>query len=168
MPHETTTGFVRGIDAVLDDRIDGTYDFQIGGDGDILTADAFDAAIIVSLFTDKRADASEVQPAQLRRGWIGNESTPDFEIGSKLWLFEQSRLTQSVVNGVTDAAQQSLQWLVEDTIPATDTTIADNVSAAAAVTNGTINLVITIERPSSQVEKRYFDLWQNTGSGGLS
>jgi phage gp46-like protein len=154
---------VRGIDAELLSLGDGTYDFQISDDGDIKTAEAFDAAIITSLFTDARASQSEVSPSQLRRGWIGNESTPDFEIGSKLWLYDQARLTQNTVNGVIDAAQQSLQWLVSDSIPATNTTIAVSVSATAFVSGGTIQLEITIERPNSQTEKRYFELWQNTG-----
>jgi phage gp46-like protein len=153
---------IRGIDAVLTTLTDGTYDFSIDSDGDILTADAFDAAIIVSLLTDRRADESEVGPSNLRRGWIGNESTPDFEIGSKLWLYEQSRLTQSTLNGIVDAAQQALQWFVEDSIPATGTTIANRVSATAEIKDEAIILSITIERPDSQVEKRYFELWENT------
>jgi phage gp46-like protein len=157
-----------GIDAVLESLGNGTYDFQIADDGDILTADAFDSAIIVSLFADRRADESEVSPAQLRRGWIGNESTPDFEIGSKLWLYYQSRLTQTVLNGVENAAQQALRWFVEDSIPATGTTIADNVYASATAStsatsnSGVVTLAITIERPNSQVEKRYYELWENT------
>jgi phage gp46-like protein len=148
-----------GVDASLVET-NGTYDFQIGEDGDILTADAFDAAIIVSLFTNERADPSEVSSARLRRGWVGNESSPGFEIGGKLWLFEQSRLLQSTRNGIADAAQASLKWMVEDKI-------ADSVSATAEVIGGALRLEITLERPASQVEKRYFDLWQNTGSAGL-
>ena len=158
---------IRGIDAVLEKRTDGSYDLQIGADGDILTAEAFDTAIIVSLFTDARADQSEVLPSELRRGWIGNESTPDFEIGSKMWLFYQNRLTQTTVNGIVGAAQDSLQWLVQDSIPATDTTIANSVTASGEVTSRGLELQITIERPDSQVEKRYFELWQNTGNKGI-
>ena len=162
MAHEGVT-HTRGIDAVLVVIEGGAYDFQLADDGDILTADAFDAAIIVSLFTDARADVSEVQVSEQRRGWIGNESTPGFELGSKLWLYSQSRLTQSVLNGVVDAAQACLQWFVTDSIPATDTTIANAVRASASVTGGTLKLLIEIDRPSSEVEKRYFDLWDNTG-----
>jgi len=152
---------VRGIDAVLV-RLGNSYDFQIDDSGDFLTADAFDTAILVSLFCDRRAEASEVAEESLRRGWIGN--TPDFEIGSKLWLFYQNRLTRTTRNGIVSAAQEALQWMVNDSIPASGTTVADSVSATATLeAGGTIRLNITIERPSSRTAKRYYDLWSATG-----
>jgi phage gp46-like protein len=151
-----------GIDAVLEQSADGTWDFQLSDDGDILTADTLDTSIIVSLFTDKRADASEVSVESMRRGWIGNESTPGFEIGSKLWLYYQARLNQRTLNGITNESQNALQWFVEDSSPETGTTIANAVSATAAIVDEALQLEVILERPSSRVEKRYFDLWQNT------
>jgi phage gp46-like protein len=154
----------RGIDAVLV-PFEKSYDFILDDSGDIKSADAFDTSILVSLFTDRRAEPSEVVEASLRRGWIGNESTPDFEIGSKLWLFYQNRNTLDTMNGIVDAAQEALQWMVQDSIPASGTTIANAVSASATLVPGSseIRLTIEIERPSSRVEKRYFDLWDATG-----
>jgi phage gp46-like protein len=167
MAHTNThVDSIRGIDAVLEALDDGGYDMQIGDDGDILTADAFDTAIIVSLFTDARAGQSQVQVAEQRRGWIGNESFgDDFEIGSLLWLWYQQRLTQSTVNGIEDAASNALQWFVEDSIPATGTRIADAVSVVGSVVSQGILLEITMDRPSSRVAKRYFELWDKTGGG---
>ena len=87
-----------GIDAKLVEIGGGLYDIQLGDDGDILTEDAFDTAIIVSIFSDRRADESEALIPEMRRGWIGNESTPGIEIGSKLWLYEQARLTRTILD----------------------------------------------------------------------
>ncbi len=146
-----------GIDAVLQVLPDGMYDLQIGPDGDILTADSFDTAIIVSLFTDRRAGASEVGASRNRRGWIGNESTPGIEMGSKLWLFEQARNGIDTMNGLADAAQAAIQWLVDDGF-------AVAVSATATPSNVSLaTLSILIERVPGEVERRDFELWQNTG-----
>jgi phage gp46-like protein len=147
----------RGIDAVLQRLEGGAFDIKVGADGDIETADFFDTAIYVSLFSDRRANESEVLESHRRRGWIGNEYTPGFEGGSKLWLFEQSRLTRTVVNEVEDAAREALQWFVDD-----EFAVAIRKSDLRVTTTG-LSLEIVIERPYGKVEKRYFELWEGTG-----
>jgi phage gp46-like protein len=147
----------RGIDAVLQRLEGGAYDAKIGFDGDFETADSFDTSIIVSLLSDRRASESEVRESHKRRGWIGNEHTPGFEYGSKLWLFDQSRLTRSIMSSIADAAREALLWLVSD-----DHAVAIRNTSLSMTTTG-VTLEVTIERDSSHVEKRYFDLWQNTG-----
>lgn len=146
-----------GIDAVLQELPGGVFDIQIGPDGDILTADAFDTAILVSLLADKRADESEVGPSDFRRGWIGNEVTPGFEIGSKLWIYYQSRLSRTVMNRVAQEATDALQWLVDDGYA-----VAIRATRLGLGTTG-VTLEIEIQRSPSEVEKRFFELWQNTG-----
>ena len=144
-----------GIDARLK-NVGELYDLEINLDGDIRSEDFFDTAIIVSLFAEKRANESEVLEPLLRRGWIGNEVTPNFEIGSKIWLYEQSRLTNAVLNGIITTARQSLQWLVDDGFAVS----IDDVEAIITATG--INLTVTIRRPNSKVEKRYYTLWDST------
>ena len=144
-------------DAVL--TIDPTtqlYDISIDTEGDILTDDFFDTSLLYSLLGERRADPSEVVEPQLRRGWIGSENK-DFENGSKLWLFEQARVTRSNLNRIEDEARKSLQWLVDDNLVVS----VDEVTAT--VKNGKITLEIIIRRTRSKVERRFFDLWQNTG-----
>lgn len=147
-----------GIDAVLRKDNEGIYDISIDGNGDIETKDSFDTLILMSLFCEQRASESEVPEPQRRRGWIGNESTPGFEIGSKIWLFEQSRIDRNTLNGIETAADQAIEnEMINDNI-------ADSVSSRATTTkNGTISLEVLITRPNSQVEKRFFELWENTG-----
>ena len=148
---------MRGRDAVLQEIPGGFYDLKIGFDGDIETADSFDTYILVALFTDKRADASEILDPLRRRGWIGNEHTPGFEMGSKLWLFEQSRLTRTVANQIQAEAVNALQSLVDEDL-------AVSVQGVELdITDDGITLVVAIERSPSRVEKRHFELWNNTG-----
>ena len=145
-----------GIDAYLQ-SIDGDlYDLEIDDFGDIKSQDFFDSAIVVSLFGERRANEAEVLQSHMRRGWIGNESTPEFEIGSKLWLYEQARLTRTVLNGITNSARQSLQWLIDDGY-------AISIEAESILTATGVNLSVTIHRPNSKVEHRYYTLWDNTG-----
>ena len=148
---------MRGIDAVLQELDGGIYDIKIGFDGDIETEDSFDTYILVALFSDKRADASEILDPQRRRGWIGNEHTPDFELGSKLWLYEQSRLTRAVQNAVSAEAVDALQSLVDE-----DLAVSVRGAELEATVDGA-SLVVEIERSPSRVEKRHFDFWQKTG-----
>lgn len=138
----------------------GIYDLKIGFDGDLETEDSFDTAIIVSLFTDARANESEVLEAAKRRGWIGNERTPGIEIGSKLWLLEQSRLTRSVMNQARDEARDALRWMVDD-----DLAVSIG-NARAFQEEGKLLLEVTIQRTTSEVEKRLFELWSQTGLRG--
>lgn len=144
-------------DAVL--TIDPTtklYDISIGADGDIVTDDFFDTSLLYSLLGERRADPSEVVEPQLRRGWIGSEGK-DFENGSKLWLFEQARVTRTNLNRIEDEARKALQWMIDDRFVVS----VDQVTAT--VKSGTVTLEIVIRRSRSEVERRFFDLWQNTG-----
>lgn len=143
------------VDAVVEKNDDGVYDFVLDAVGDIETKDFFDTSIIMSLFCERRASESEVPASHLRRGWIGND--PDFEIGSKLWLFDQARLNLNTINGIRSAIKSGLQWMVEDDI-AIDVTVVVTLSGTSTVTT-----TVTITRPNSKVERRYYELWENTG-----
>lgn len=133
------------------------FDFTLDSTGDILTEDFFDTSILMSLFTDRRASASEVPISQNRRGWIGNEFFEDnFEIGSKLWLFDQSVLNQDVTNSIQDAAKTALEWLVDDGY-------AIRIDVRVIKGNTSVTLEVDIFRSNSKVEHRFYDLWQASG-----
>ncbi|MEE9222972.1 MAG: phage GP46 family protein [Nitrosomonadaceae bacterium] len=133
------------------------WDISIDETGDILTADFFDTSLLVSIFAEKRASESEVPDSRLRRGWIGNESFTDgFEIGSKIWLFEQARLNRDTFNGITSAAIDSLQWLLDDGFVL-------NLAVDTVLINGEVALQIDIFRPNSKVDRRFFSLWDASG-----
>lgn len=145
-------------DAILvDNQAAGVrFDLSIDETGDIATADQFDTAIIVSLFTDKRALPSQVLENSLRRGWLGSEFTPGFEMGSQLWIFSQARLTRDTINAMISIANQSLAWMITDNL-------AISTSADVSLIAGRVVLQIEITRPDTKVEKRLFDLWNNSG-----
>lgn len=136
------------------------YNPVIGSDGDFEIESLFDTALLMSIFCERRASASEVPESRHRRGWLGNEQGQDgFEIGSKIWLFKQSRLTASVLSDISKAAYNSLKWLIDDGF-------INDVSTEASLINGEVVLIVEIKRPGSKVEKRFFTLWNNTGIRG--
>ncbi len=145
-----------GIDAELIDLGNGIYDIQIDDFGDIKSQDFFDTAIIVSLLGERRAPASQVPNPRRRRGWIGNEGT-NFEIGSLMWLYEQSRLSRTTLRSLEVAAKDSLQWLVDDGLAVAIKTVS------ADIQDQSIRLEIGIERSVGEVENRSYRLWNNTG-----
>lgn len=133
------------------------WDISLDEEGDILTADFFDTALLMSIFCERRATASEVPNQRDRRGWIGNESfTEGFEIGSKIWLFSQARLTQDTLNGITSAAQEAFQWLI-------DGDFVENITATTSFVEGLATLDIEIFRANSPVDRRLFSLWDASG-----
>ena len=147
-------------DAVLNTNFENIYDFSLATNGDILTDDFFDTSILVALFTDKRAIAEEVPVSRFRRGWIGDESNEDgFEGGSKLWLYSQAKLTRDTLNGLATESNSALAYFVDDNI-------AISIFSNADLINGGAGLTITTTRPNSRVDKRFFELWNNTGKRG--
>lgn len=143
-------------DAILERNSAGYFDFTIAENGDINTADFFDTAILVSIYEEKRAAPEEVALPEQRRGWIGNESTPDFERGSKIWLYQQSRLTRDIINNIIAASDECLQWLV-------DQEYAVDVRSDVSLVGGRVFLNVTIQRPDSTTIRKDLFLWDNSG-----
>lgn len=151
MSHDVT------IDAVLTKNSNGVYDFTLDSGGDIFTKNFLDTMILMSIFCERRATSAEMQASHLRRGWIGNESTPGFEVGSKLWLFKQARLTRDILNDMASVLNEAFKYMITDGIAlkvtsSVELTLPNNVTA-----------VIEISRPNSKVDKQFYELWNNTG-----
>ena len=146
----------QSIDAVLEKGVTSYYDISFDELGDIKTEDFLDTSIIMSLLTDARATASEVPLSQDRRGWIGDEGT-NFNSGSKIWLYSQARRDRATINGIENAGENCLEWMVDEEI-------ALEVSATSSFTTTSgIGLNITLVRPNSEVFNRFYPLWENTG-----
>lgn len=139
-------------------RANGYWDFEWTDSGDISTAESLDAAILMSIFDEVRATSSEIPESSQRRGWIGNETVSDFEQGSKAWLFSQERLTGSVLAELGVVVRNGLQWLIDDGI-------AVNVTVEQPfLSSGKVCVNINLFRDGSPVDRRYYELWENTGA----
>jgi len=131
-------------------------------DGLMLQDDAgLNTAVIMSLFTDRRASDDDVLPSSSddkRGSWM--DSFPDVEgdkIGSRLWLLDRAKLTQDTVDKVKYYCEEALAWLVQDGI-------AKAVNVATEVVRkhplGIIATTIDIVRPDGNIERyKFADLW---------
>jgi phage gp46-like protein len=95
----------------------GLFDLDLGDGGDTVDV-GLRTAVIISLFSDRRAEADDVLPdgGTDRRGWWG-DLEPAVEndlIGSRLWLLSREKQLSSVLLRAETYARQALAWLVED------------------------------------------------------
>ena len=120
--------------------------------------EGFETAITVSLMTDARAPSSRVPQAGDRRGYIGDILTADIDrsLGSTLWTFDQSRLTQNIINQIRVSAEQAFTWMVDQGI------ILGVTATVTEVARG-LNIAIELRRLDNTVE-RYERLWRLTNA----
>lgn len=87
----------------------------------LVTADMNDGlsrAVVISLFTWRRADTGDVYDGSNKYGWWGDTYPvePGDKIGSKLWQLLRRKLTDDVIAEVEDVSRDSLQWMIDDGI----------------------------------------------------
>lgn len=138
---------------------------------DLESDDSLRTAVIISLFSDRLANADDVLPSNDgdRRGWWGDlpiDSSapgPDDYIGSRLWLLE--RCTNAPANAVAAAAyaKEALQWLIDDGV-------AQSVAVQAVwISSDQLGLIIIISQQSGNaqpVQKTFQFAWDATMAGG--
>ena len=133
----------------------GTGDWTVSG-GALASGDDLETAVLVSIFTDRQADADDVPPdgSDDRRGWWGDQDQ-DVPIGSRLWLLDRSRLTQAVANSARIYIEEALQWLVDDQVAA-----AVTVQALIAGKSQLDTLITITRQNGTTVPLRYSWAWQ--------
>ncbi len=104
---------------------------------DLQTDEGMETAVIISLFTDKRAPDDAVIPdgSTNRRGWWGDvvAEVPGDEIGSLLWLLERVTLTAENMRLAQDYASDALAWFVTDGVAKSVTVTVTRMSLEAAL-----------------------------------
>lgn len=121
-----------------------TFDLALNGNGsDLATDDGLHTAVLVSLFTDRRANADDVIPdgTDDRRGsW--QDQYPDVAgdlQGSRLWLLSREKKRTDVLQRAQTYAEEALAWLLADD------GVARSVSVTAEwVASGMLGLLVDI------------------------
>lgn len=126
---------------------------------DLARDDGLESAVLVSLFTDRRATPEQFRPGDQEadlRGWWGdfNPPSPNDKTGSLLWLLRREKQTGETLARARQYAEQALEWMLEDKV-ARRVTVAVEYGPP-----GFMYIEIDIERPgTSRLSYRYDYEW---------
>ena len=137
----------------------GTADVTITGTD--LDADrGLVTSVLLSLFTDRRAENDDVPPSgddRDRRGWWADEFA-DIEgdrVGSRLWLLARSKLTRETALNAEEFVREALAWMLEDKVVA-------SVEVATELTTTALLISIELLRPGRDpVTFRFSHTWDH-------
>lgn len=127
---------------------------------DLQLDDGLNTAILVSLFSDRRARTDDQLPGASddRRGWWA-DAYPQIDgdlIGSRLWLLSREKELAETLRRAREYAQEALDWLV-----------ADGIAARVEVTpsaprRGVLQLAVAVRRADGRQENYQYDvLWES-------
>jgi phage gp46-like protein len=142
----------------------GLIDMAISDD-DVLSDEGLRTSVILSLFTDRRADDADTLPdgGDDRRGWWADEfgEVEGDRIGSRLWLLDRSKRTPDILPRAEAFAREALAWLLTDRVAA-------RIDATATATGATLTLAVTIWRPTGErAEFRFGHTWDGEATNAI-
>lgn len=120
---------------------------------DLSQQESLTRAVIISLFTWRRANADDIIEGQ-KMGYWGDVAEPpqvNDKIGSRLWLLAREKILNSTINRAREYAQEALQWLIDDAVCTRIEVIAERFGVDG------IALQCTIYRADGAVATLRFD-----------
>lgn len=130
-------------------------------DDDLAGDDGLRTAVLLSLFTDRRADADDRLPADDgdRRGWWADQLAPvaGDRIGSRLWLLDRAARRPGIGRQAEEMVREALAWMIEDRVAA-------SVEVSVEVGDTALLIGVEIVRPSGEVVNlRFAHAWEAMG-----
>jgi phage gp46-like protein len=119
--------------------------------GNLAADDGLRTAVIISLFTDRRALDDDVLPVgDDRRGWWGDcaNDDPNDRIGSRRWLLVREKATDAVATRARDYDREALAWLVTDGIAASVAVECSLLPVSGSRRSAALASRVTITRPT--------------------
>lgn len=114
-----------------------------------------ETAVILSLFTDRRANADDIIPdgSTDRRGWWADQFADinNDQFGSRLWLLSREKQLSAVLVRAQQYADEALLWLVDDGVAESVEVVASNPRM------GILALLVAITRPGQPVKQYLFE-----------
>lgn len=126
--------------------------------GDLATDTGLHGALLVSLFTDRRARADDVLPSEDgdRRGWWGDVTAAEADdlIGSRLWLLSREKLTARVLARAREYGLEAVAWLLRDGVAA-EIDVTTEIAAP-----GVLAIAVYVTRPGGPARQRFDFVWR--------
>ncbi len=107
----------------------------------VAAADPLVRAVVISLFTWRRADPDDALPdGASRMGWWGDNhaSVAGDKIGSKLWLLVREPLTDATIARAKAYAAQALDWMIADGVASRVDIAAERMGLSGLALGATI------------------------------
>lgn len=129
-------------------------DLDLASDRGLMTA------VILSLFTDRRAETDDVPPsgdARDRRGWWADQfaAVTGDRIGSRLWLLDRAKNSNETKLRAEEYAREALAWLIEDRV-------VSRIDVVIEATGAVLVLTVGLLRPGRDaVAFRFAHTWDN-------
>ena len=81
------------------ETLEGDFEYKTG---DLTREEGLGTAVLISLFTDRRADPDDnIDNPDDKKGWWGDLApNKGDKIGSKLWQFDRSKTDQNTINRI--------------------------------------------------------------------
>ncbi|MGS1116866.1 phage GP46 family protein [Castellaniella sp. UC4442_H9] len=120
----------------------------------VRSTDALERAVVISLFTWRRAEASDPVDDDERYGYWG-DSYPDVprdRIGSRLWLLRRRTITAQTVRDAERYAREALAWMTEDGVVRGVSVRVDRPSSTR------LDLFVTLTLDGAQREMQFSDV----------
>ena len=114
-------------------------------------------AVIISLFTWRRAGPDDPVDDSDRKGWWGDcvPSVAGDKIGSRLWLLARRTLVADTFKDAQAYAEEALAWLLDDQIVTAVTVTVERHG------NDRMNLRVTLtEQNGETLELNFADTWE--------
>lgn len=126
----------------------GQMDWGLSG-GDILSDNTLSGRVLDSLFTNRRASASDVLPHDFdsKQGWWGDTRlSGSRKLGSRLWLLSREKQTNETLSKARQYCHEAIQWLIDDGL------VLDAEVFAEWTRPGFLGLRLTFLLPNQQRE----------------
>lgn len=115
-------------------------------------------AVVISLFTWRRANPDDDLPGGSMEGWWGDIFPPveDDRIGSRLWLLSRAKLLPGTPQQAKEYAAEALQWMIDDGVASRIDIVAERQG------NDTLALSLVFYRSdgSALADIRFANLWE--------
>lgn len=125
------------------------------GQGDLVSGNDLQTAIIISLFTDLPARPDDDIDGTDRKGWWGNVGE-EKAVGSLLWLLRRSKLTPAVALKAEGYCSEATSWLVSDGV------VASIDVATQIIFPRRLNIFLRYQQPGAtdSTDLRFFWVWE--------
>ena len=131
------------------------YDFNIEESGNVTKGSEVESAVIISIFTDRRADDIDEVLDGNYKGWWG-DTYQQTKIGSRLWTLKRKKATIQTLILAREILEECLQWLVDDGVAKK----VEVFNEWSSVNIGRMNMLIKVYKPDGdELEFKFNEKW---------